>query len=219
MCGRYVLQNADSIPSRFDAEFDASFSFSDNFNTAPSQLMPVITRNSPNKVQLMKWGLIPVWAKDPKIGFKMINARSETIMEKPSFKSPFQKHRCLIPTTGFYEWKKEGTTKIPHFIHMQDNSMFAFAGITSVWKDAEGMEVYTYSIITTKANVLMADIHERMPVILRKDDEDMYLDNETPIEVVQEMLIPYSPNDLEAYAVSTEVNKPSNNYSALLTKL
>lgn len=129
----------------------------------------------------MKWGLIPFWAKDPRISYSTINARSEEIENKPAFRKAFRTQRCLVPASGFFEWKKVSDmgkpVKIPYWIRVKGKNIFGFAGIYDVWKDAEGYEIKTFSIVTTKANKIMAEIHDRMPVILTSEDEEIWLDN------------------------------------------
>ena len=147
MCGRYTLIETDGLNTCFDADNDLK-DLCPNYNVAPGQIMPVVNHNSPNKLELMKWGLVPFWAKDSQIGYKMINARAEGIQDKPSFRSALKTKRCLVPTTGFYEWKKENDIKQPYFIHLKNQEMFSFAGLYETWKDAEGNELKTYTIIT-----------------------------------------------------------------------
>jgi len=187
-----------------------------NYNAAPSFNMPVVTRNSPNKIEIMKWGFIPHWAKDPKIGFKMINARDDSVNKKASFRTPFNKQRCLVPANGFYEWKKDGTNKIPYYFKLKDESLFAFAGMYDVWKDAEGREIRSYTIITTGPNEITKPVHNRMPVILKPQDEDVWLDTETEEKVLLELLHPYPKDEMTAAVVSPEVNSPRNNTPELI---
>ena len=160
---------------------------------------------------LCKWGLIPSWAKDPKIGYKMINARAETVAEKQSFRSSFKKHRVLIPANGFYEWKKEGKSKIPFYISLKSGAPFGFAGLLSEWISPEKKQICTCTIITTGANDLLQNIHDRMPVIIKKEEEDMWLHNEEDRNVLQALLKPYPSDEMDYYAVSTMVNSPANN--------
>lgn len=217
MCGRYVLSQIN-LEGRFEASKGYAGDFRENYNVSPSQIMPTITRNSPNKITLMRWGLIPFWAKDPRIGFKMINARSEGIESKPSFREPFRKRRCLVPANGFYEWKKDGKEKIPYYIKLKNNETFAFAGLYDIWIDAEGLEVTSYTIITTSPNDLVKDIHDRMPVILNREDEDIWLDPSSSLETLKSFLNPYNPSEMLVYEVSREVNITTNNYSELISE-
>ena len=249
MCGRYTLITPGNIPERFStsntlAELSGppDYISKPNYNAAPSFNMPVVTRNSPNKIEIMKWGFIPHWAKDPKIGFKMINARDDSVNKKASFRTPFNKQRCLVPANGFYEWKKDGTNKktweeaiehldkqeenikinvdlaikIPYYFKLKDESLFAFAGMYDVWKDAEGREIRSYTIITTGPNEITKPVHNRMPVILKPQDEDVWLDTETEEKVLLELLHPYPKDEMTAAVVSPEVNSPRNNTPELI---
>jgi putative SOS response-associated peptidase YedK len=220
MCGRYAFWSVDSLSERYTAV--NKFSFEPSYNIAPGNLSPVITRNSPNKIVLMKWGLIPFWAKDPRIGYKMINARAEGIENKPAFRKPVRASRCLIPLNGFYEWKRlnlEGKEeKIPWFFGLPDKKIFSLAGIYDTWKDAEGKQILSYVIITTKANGLMSKVHDRMPVILNQPDEDKWLDKDTPVDNLLTLLVPWK-GKLEAYPVSSHVNSPEHDDESLIKKL
>jgi putative SOS response-associated peptidase YedK len=158
----------------------------------------------------VRWGLIPSWAKDAKIGNKLINARGETVAEKPSFRSAFRKRRCLIPADGFYEWKKLDGGKQPHFIHLRDEEPFAFAGLWEHWTNPDDGEVIeSCTIVTTEANALMRTLHDRMPVILPPADYDRWLDPATQdVEGLKELLRPYSSEEMTAYPISAYVNNP-----------
>jgi putative SOS response-associated peptidase YedK len=155
----------------------------------------------------MRWGLIPFWAKDPSIGFKMINARAETVATKPAFREAIRKRRCLIPADAFYEWKKNGKVKTPFCITMVDDSIFAFAGIWDSWRNSEGKALETCSIITTTPNALLADIHDRMPVILPDDAYDLWLDpGFQKADAICDLLKPFDPALMRRYEVSSRVN-------------
>src|SRR4051794_30976416 len=177
MCGRYaiVLVGDGSLQRRFSLE-ELLDDPAPRFNVAPTQALPVITRNSPNRAEMMRWGMIPFWAKDPAIGSRMINARAETVAEKPAFKRSLRSQRCLVPASGFFEWKRDGETRTPHFIHLTDEPLFAFAGLYDRWRSPDGQEVMSYSILTIEPNDLMAPIHNRMPVVLDREDEGIWLD-------------------------------------------
>ena len=221
MCGRYaiVLESGGTLQRRFSLE-ESLDDPRPRFNVAPTQTLPVITRNSPNRAEMMRWGLIPSWAKDASIGSRMINARAETVAEKPAFRRPLRTQRCLVPATGFYEWKRDGDSKSPHFIHLPDEPLFAFAGLYDTWRDPDGQTVKTYTILTTEANAVMAGIHNRMPVILRREDEDEWLDptNSEP-EHLLPLLRPYPSGAMAAYPVSRMVNSPQNDAPALLERV
>jgi len=206
------------LANRYDAYADNDFNLEPNYNVSPSFVMPVITKKSPKKIQFMKWGLIPSWAKDPSIGNKMINARAESILEKPSFRNSFKNKRCLVPATGFYEWKKDENIKIPYYFKPKDDSIFSFAGLYDLWVDAEGKEILSYTIITTEANEIMKPIHNRMPIILQKMDEDKWLDLSSKDLELIDLLKPSESETLEKYQVSSEVNNPRNNSENLITK-
>ncbi|MDP8973043.1 MAG: SOS response-associated peptidase [Actinomycetota bacterium] len=216
MCGRYTLRTpVDVLAEGFEIEEHPS-SITPNYNTAPTQeVAAVVEEDEKRKLEIFHWGLIPSWAKDPGIGNKMINARAETISEKPSFRKAFKVRRCLILADGFYEWQKTDHGKQPYHIKMQDGSPFAFAGLWETWKDEE--EIRSCTIITTEANDLMSEIHHRMPVILHPEDYTMWLDPDfDEKEPLTSLLKPYPAAAMEAYAVSRRVNKPSNNEPSVL---
>jgi putative SOS response-associated peptidase YedK len=211
MCGRYSLSTSpESIAEIFGVRHVTEFE--PRYNIAPTQLVPIVRRD-PNsderRIDLLKWGLIPSWADDPAIGSRMINARSETVAEKPSFRSAFKSRRCLVPADGFYEWKKSAGGKVPHLIHRSDSKPFAFAGLWEHWKGPSGA-IDSFSILTTEANALMRPIHDRMPVILDASDYDPWLDPRTTSDALQELLRPDEGGKLVAFPISTKVNSPSN---------
>jgi putative SOS response-associated peptidase YedK len=205
MCGRFSLTAEDfELKERFGVEIDSRI-YTPRYNAAPSQRLAVISNENPGEISFMRWGLVPFWAKDPAIGNKLINARAETIADKPSFKQALKRRRCLIPASGFFEWKQSGN-KQPYYFHLKGKELFAFAGLWESWKDAEGKELRSFTIITTKANEIMKGIHHRMPVLLN-EDENMN---------VEEILQPLSPIHMERYAVSKQVNKPINDYPEII---
>lgn len=224
MCGRYTLQRTDELADRFGL-VTVPDDLRANYNVAPGQIMPVITQDEDGpKVELMKWGLIPFWAKDPKIGSKMINARDDSIFEKNTWKRLILKKRCLVPADGFYEWKKvtEGSkvVKHPFYIRPKRYDLFAFAGVWEAWKDVENKEWKTYSIITTEPNKEMASVHNRMPVILHQEDESSWLEpSHSDRGSIEPLLRPYEDNGLEMYEVSSDVNVTSNNDNRLIYPL
>ena len=221
MCGRYSLAKTD-LKKRFGV-LDSNLSYDESYNISPSTVNPVIVRNSPNSIVLMKWGLIPFWAKDPKIGFRMINARAEDIENKPAFRKPIRLQRCLIPATGFYEWKRlnlEGIEeKVPYYIYLKKQEIFSFAGLYDIWTDADGKRTYSYAIITTVANEMMRNIHDRMPVILDIDNEDKYLDKNTKLSEILETLKTFDVGKMSSYPISKFVNDPGNNRPEIIKKL
>lgn len=214
MCGRFA-QAADpkKLYSRFKLK-DADFPIQPRYNIAPNQHVPVIINKSDDlELKLMRWGLVPSWSKDQSIGARMINARAETISEKPSFRTPLKRKRCLVPASGFYEWKKEEgrKSKTPIWIGRKDHELFAFAGLWDRWTAEDKEALWTFTIITTEANKLLRTIHDRMPVILNNKTEMLWLDSRiTEANKLTELLIPYPSDFMEAYEVSTLVNKPEN---------
>jgi putative SOS response-associated peptidase YedK len=207
MCGRYTFTPDEKFYDRFDINEDGKLdNLESRYNVAPGQDMPVITRNSPNKAVLMKWGLIPFWAKDPKIAYRTINAKAETINKKPTFRKPFTSQRCLIPANGFYEWKKTEVGKIPYYFYLKTKEAFAFAGLYDIWKNEKGEEVKTYTIITTNSNNFVKKVHFRMPVLLEKEDESKWLNKSTSQKDLLSLLVPFPDDLLEAYPVASQVN-------------
>jgi putative SOS response-associated peptidase YedK len=216
MCGRYAIVPSTAFTERFQIE-NLPEDLSPSYNVAPGSAMPIVVRNSPNRVVQMQWGLIPFWSKAPSTGYRTINARAETVATAPSFRHSFRKKRCLVPASAFYEWKQTARGKVPYAIRLIDTDLFAFAGLYDIWKDAEGNERKTYTIITTAPNSLVAPIHNRMPVILDRKDEDMWLSGElTDPEPLLQLLLPYPADAMEAYVVSTAVNNPKNDGEELL---
>jgi putative SOS response-associated peptidase YedK len=215
MCGRYSLVPKADFAERFGVE-NLQLDLEPRYNIAPTQTTPVITRNSPNRAEEMRWGLVPFWAKDPSIGNKMINARAETVAEKPAFRKALAARRCLVPASGFYEWKRDAGGKVPHYIFLRDTGSFAFAGLYEIWKDQDGQVLKTYTIITTTPNELMETIHNRMPVILSREDEGLWLDKEAEIPALLALLRPYPAEQMDAYVVSKAVNSPMHEGESLI---
>lgn len=277
MCGRYALYQTDDLRSRFNLAAKPLLKLADNYNAAPGQFMPVITSGEKgNQEELMKWGFIPHWAKDTKIGYKLINTRSETVFEKPMWRSAATNHRCLVPARGFYEWKvlSDGKTKQPYFVHPKDQDLpalcevarsrdelarakmvlsegevlidtskeekpfaaeivrsgdegalhgaglFAFAGLWSTWRDVEGREIKSFSIMTTGPNKEMASVHNRMPVMLKPSEESLWLEPSLkPRDGIEPLLHPYEDEKLKIYKVSLDVNNPRHNDKHLIYQL
>jgi putative SOS response-associated peptidase YedK len=213
MCGRFTLtvDPADLQDAFSDYIFPAGFA--PRFNIAPTQPILAIPNDGKHIADFFIWGLIPTWAKDPSIGNRLINARAETLAEKPSFRGSFKYHRCLILADGFYEWKSQpGTkTKTPYFIHLKNRRPFAFAGLWDEWNSPDGSQIKSGTIITTHPNELMATLHNRMPVILPPSAYTQWLDPaaQSP-ENLQPLLKPYPPEEMIAHPVSTLVNNPSH---------
>ena len=210
MCGRYTLtKSIKTIESHFQP-VRMSLKYFPSFNIVPSQISAVITKSS-NGLQLegMKWGLIPSWSKEINMGNKLINARSETLHEKPSFRESFQNKRCLIPADGFIEWKG----KQPYYIRPKTQGLLAFAGLWSTWDSGDG-PLNTYTIITTEANKTLSPLHSRMPVILQPENYEKWLNAES--KALSQLLTPCPDTDLEYFEISTAVNSPKNNAPEIL---
>jgi len=213
MCGRFALYS--SLPEIVEA-FQVQavrFDLAPSYNVAPTQEVAVVVRREEeNILEKMRWGLIPFWAKDPSIGSRMINARLETLSEKPSFKRPLKNQRCLVVADGFFEWAKIGENKTPMFIRSRSGRPFGVAGLYDVWQSPEGEAVASCTIVTTQANPFMQPIHARMPLILPQPEEAAWLDPSTPhIADWLAALAPYPDDELQAYEVSRRVNSPQYN--------
>jgi len=219
MCGRFTLTaNPDELQDAF-TDYTFPTRFAPRFNITPSQPVLAIPNDEMNTADFFVWGLIPMWAKDPTIGNRLINARGETIAEKPSFRGSFKHKRCLILADGFYEWKTNtgNKTKTPYFIHMKDLKPFAFAGLWDSWEGSDGSSVKTCTIITTEPNELMETLHNRMPVILHPRDYGRWLESSPQApENLLPLIKPYPADAMSAYPVSTLVNKPQNDSPQLI---
>lgn len=222
MCGRFTLTaSLEEVMERFDIQEEFSEdSFRPSYNIAPTDhVLAVVNDGQHNRLGQLKWGLVPSWSKDEKSGSRMINARSESVAEKTSFKQAFQKRRCLVVADSFYEWKKTDDGKIPYRIKLNSGGLFAMAGIWERWNSPDGEALSTCSILTTDANDTMADIHDRMPVILEPEAEQIWMN---PViedtAALQDLLKPYPDDQLEMYEVSTKVNSPKNNSPDLIQR-
>ena len=218
MCGRYSLK-ADIAQLAMRFEFAADEAIHEPaYNIAPMQQVLTVTNDGELRAEYMRWGLIPFWAKDAKIGYRMINARGETVAEKPSFRTALRKRRCLILADGFYEWQKlGGKQKRPMRIVLKSGEPFAFAGLWETWKDPEGEMVKSCTIITTAANDFLRPIHDRMPVILPRESESFWLDKdvEDPLALTS-VIAPYPDDEMDAFEVSTLVNNTRNKGSEVI---
>ena len=217
MCGRYsLIADIQDLARQF--EFDGTgFENSPRYNVAPTQSVLTVTYGEEREAECMRWGLIPSWAKDASIGNRMINARRETVAQKPSFRSALQRRRCLVLADGFYEWQKVGKGKRPMRIVLKSREPFAFAGLWETWRDPAGETVRSCTIITTAANDLLRPIHERMPVILPRELEEFWLDGDvTDAAALTDVLSPYPNEAMEVYQVSPLVNKATNNGADLI---
>jgi putative SOS response-associated peptidase YedK len=210
MCGRFTLAvDINTIARAFNAAVPSSLSTGPRYNIAPQQNVLTVMRDETTHLDLLRWGLIPSWAKEESIGSKMINARAETLAEKPSFKRLLHSKRCLLVADGFYEWKKEQGGKTPMYITLRDGEPFVFAGLWDTWRDAEGQQIRTCTIITTEPNELVASIHNRMPVILPRKAREEWLDPVLRDEhVLLPLLAPYPAEAMSARPVSRLVNNP-----------
>jgi len=214
VCGRYTLTTPSSfLQSRFKFLMEG-FGPSERYNIAPTQDVLVISSDEVRRqASMMRWGLIPFWAKDTRFGSRMINARAETILENGVFGQLFPSQRCLIPADSFFEWKREGKNKTPVRIMLKTEEPFAFAGLWSSWKPAGNSsdEIFSCTIITTVANSILDSVHTRMPVILPPEAEDRWLDSGNLSNAeLRELLLPYSPEAMKMYEVSSVVNSPRN---------
>jgi len=215
VCGRYTLTvPLSNLLDAFEVP-PPEFEYRPRYNIAPTQDVPVVaTDDRGRRMGLLRWGLIPSWSKDSGVGSRMINARSETAAEKPSFRSAFRRRRCLVPADGFYEWERHGDhegkkgARAPHWIHFSSREPFAFAGLWERWDAPEGPPLFTFTILTTDAAPEVAHIHPRMPVILLPQDRDVWLDPGTEVPKLKTLLRPLPGHLLRTRPVSTRVNSP-----------
>ena len=207
MCGRFSLVCLGDLCGRFRV-IDPSIGFRSHFNIAPGSTNPVIVRHERVEAVMMQWGLVPHWTRDITATHRPTNARAESLTERPMFRDLLKTNRCLVPASGFYEWKQEWQRKIPFYIHLRDDPVFAFAGLYDIWHNPGGMMLQTYTIITTGSNDLMAPIHDRMPVILIQEDEIRWLSRDPlTADAMREMVAPYPADGMKAYPVSERVNR------------
>lgn len=225
MCGRYTIAHStEEILERFQILAER-IAVEPSYNVAPSHSVPVVvpdrsgsSSDAPGRLlQLCKWGLVPFWVKDLKGAKPIINAQAESLAERTTFKDAFVKRRCVIPADGFYEWKKDKRGKVPVRMRLQGEKLFGFAGIYQDWRSPDGSKVRTFAIITVPANDAIKHIHHRMPAILTREAENVWLDPEVEdADALSQCLQPYPYNDLEAYVVSSKINKPDTNSPELI---
>jgi putative SOS response-associated peptidase YedK len=218
MCGRYTLAgNMVNLEKHFKAKLlgDANPT---SYNISPTQFSPIILNTAPKELRFETWGLVPFWIKPDEKPHPLFNSRSDTLLSKPVFKRYLQHKRCLIPATGFYEWKTEGKIKQPYYIRLKSQDLFAFAGIWEVYANADAEVIHTYSIITTEPNELMRGIHNRMPVILSAQHEQDWL-TDSNLNRLSTLMVPFDTNKMEAFPVSTSVNSARNNNPQLIEKV
>lgn len=218
MCGRFTLKSDEQeLKREFNAATETIEFAPARYNIAPSQLVTAIRQfENERRTSDLKWGLIPFWAKDASIGNRMINARAETLAEKPSFKNALRSRRCIIPATGFYEWKRTSDSgakaaKQPFYFYLKDKPIFGFAGLWETWTDtANNKQIESCTIITTTANATLEPVHDRMPVILKPENYEQWLDEKDVRNVseLEKLLVPYRAEEMQSHAVSTKVNRP-----------
>ncbi len=215
MCGRFTLRAPASVIAEQFALFEVP-PFAPRFNVAPSQPVPVVRLAPQREAQprrelvALGWGLVPGWAKDPAIGGRLINARAETVAEKPAFRAAFHSRRCLVVADGFYEWQRAGRERRPYFFRLHDDRPFAFAGLWEHWQGTDHGELETCTILTTEPSACVRPVHDRMPVILRPDDYQPWLDPTARAEQLTSLLRPYPVEEMEAVAVGPHVNNPAH---------
>lgn len=222
MCGRFTITlPIDELILRYIIEDSKIINYKPRYNVAPMQnIAAVISSKMGNRLGELRWGLVPAWAKDQSMGSKMINARAESLTDKPAFSRLLASHRCIIPADGFYEWKQESTPKQPYRVVMQDGGIFSLAGLYDIWSDPNGNKLATCTIITTEPNSLMAGIHNRMPAILRPDDEAMWLNRDnTDVHFLKSLLKPYDATKMRAYPVSSAVGNVRNDSRELIEEI
>ena len=222
MCGRYTLTSpGETVAEVFDLV--AVPEVLPRYNLAPTQeaaVVRVVRPGAPRTLDPLRWGLIPAWAKEPGIGNRMINARAESVAEKPGYRDSFRQKRCLVPANGFYEWQAVGKLKQPYLIRRQDRQVFGFAGLWSTWRGAEGNTLETFTIITTTPNDVLRPLHDRMPVILDRRDFAAWLDPANrDRDHLQSLLVPAPPAGWEAIPVSRAVNNPANDHPTCIEPL
>ena len=219
MCGRYTLTKSIKTIKKHFEPIIVSCKHNERYNISPGQNSPIVTmKNDQQELRSMRWGLIPQWIKDLKTAKPLINARSETVHQKPSFKDSFHNSRCLIPADGFIEWKIHGKEKFPYYIFLHQKNIFSFAGIWAKW-DKENRPIHTYSIITTQANIKLAPIHQRMPVIIKSSDYKLWLTPQTNSKILHSLLMPFSSIKMSTYQVSKNINSYKNDSHDLLNPI
>jgi putative SOS response-associated peptidase YedK len=223
MCGRFTLTaDMNALQTTFPW-LTIPEGITPRYNIAPSQPIAVVPNNGNNVLDFFVWGLIPSWAKDPSISSRLINARSETAAEKPSFRAAFRRRRCLVLADGFYEWRYEGkgSPKTPMYIKLNSGKPFAFAGLWENWFSKDGSQILSCTILTTRPNIMMENIHNRMPVILPPGTYDTWLQpgEVADTKILSNLLIPYPDSEMSAYPVSTVVNNPRNESPACVQPL
>jgi putative SOS response-associated peptidase YedK len=219
MCGRYTITvTMDELMLRYAVEGELPHAHEPRYNISPGQMVPaVINDGHKNRLGELRWGLVPEWSKTEKIKVPTFNARAETVQEKPMFRGSYRRKRCLIPADSFYEWKKEGTDKQPMRVMLKNEGIFSMAGLYDTWTREDGMKISTCTVITTQPNEMMSGIHDRMPVILRREDEAIWLKRDIQdISKLEELLRPYAAAEMKAYPVSPLVGNVKNDKPACI---
>ncbi len=220
MCGRFALRTpVKSLAKQFQVTEVPNVEARSNI--APTQnILAVQETLDGREMKLLKWGLVPSWAKDASMGARLINARSETVAEKPAFRDAFKRRRCLIPSDGFYEWQRTESKKQPYFFQLKDGQPFSFAGLWDKWRGEDGNVIESCTILTTIANEVLAPVHDRMPVILHAEDYELWLDaDERKYELLEDLMHPYPASEMTAYPVSTQVNSARHQGAELIEEL
>lgn len=218
MCGRYALAFVRGFATRFELmDASAARGLVPRFNIAPTQMAPIVISGSGNELVMMRWGLIPFWSKDMRIGNRLINARAEGLAKRPAFRASLKRRRCIVPATGFYEWRRDGTVKTPYHLQMKDGDLFGMAGLYDRWRSPDQQDILSFTIVTTEPNDLAGRIHNRMPVILRREDEHLWA-APGPIDDpdLGRILRPFPASRMKAFRVSKEVNSPKADNPRLL---
>jgi putative SOS response-associated peptidase YedK len=220
MCGRFEIHSAIELIAKIFGIHEWDIEYSPSYNIAPSQDILLVVNDGKRRLVRSRWGFVPSWSKELFAGYKMINARAESVADKPSFRQAFQNQRCLVVADGFYEWKKEGTTKRPFYIRLKSGEPIGLAGLYNVWKSPEGEQICTSTIITTDANEIIQPLHDRMPVIASPDVFDLWLDPTIHDKaLLQAVLKPYEPGAMDVYEVTPKVNSPKNNSPENIQKI
>ena len=219
MCGRYA-QRTDAKKLAREFKVADAPSVEPRYNIAPTQdVLAVSETGDGREMRFFKWGLVPSWAKDTSMGARLINARSESVAEKPAFREAFKQRRCIIPADGFYEWQRTGGRKQPFFFRMRDEHPFGFAGLWERWEGEDGEVINSCAILTTEANEVLRPVHDRMPVILHPDDYELWLGGSArELDLVKEVLRPYPAGEMVGYPVGSGVNSPRNQGAGLLER-
>ena len=206
MCGRYTLKTS-ALDLQRELSLDETPQLEARYNIAPTQAAPIVTDAAPRHLVTARWGLLPAWAKDTRIASKLINARAETLLQKAVFRELLGHHRCLVPCDGFYEWKRHGTQRTPMYIDRPDHGLLTMAGLWTTWRSPEGMDVVTFTVVTTRANDAVRPVHDRMPVFLDAAGRERWLSGPTKdTAALLELLAPWRGEPLEVYQVSPKVN-------------